>query len=301
MTTRSYATAEAFRRALEDRIGNMSRDTGLSHDRIRKDVAFQRLIARFAALGNEQWALKGGVALLWRTHADARATRDVDANWAGAMEELSAFLESAMAVDIDDWFELELSEPRPLEGETEGGVRYSVTANLDGREFTSFRLDVNITGADSRPIEPVAIHVPVLEFAGLSELTVRMISVPQQLAEKLHAVNRTYASGDSSRAKDAYDSLLLALSLNLPSLGALRAAVEDTFRIRETPLPADVPRLPEAWAATIASYLNDYALPGLRGFADLERAWDRFWAPILEGNRSGAATWDAGILIWTEE
>lgn len=51
-------------------------------------------------------------------------------------ERMVACLESAMAVDIDYWFELELSRPRPLEGETEGGVRYSVTANLDGREFT---------------------------------------------------------------------------------------------------------------------------------------------------------------------
>jgi hypothetical protein len=154
-------------------------------------------------------------------------------------------------------------------------------------------------GGDSRPIEPVVIHVPVLEFAGLSELTVPMISVPQQLAEKLHAVNRTYTSGGSSRAKDAYDSLLLALSIEIPSSAALRTAVEETFQIRETPLPTRVPRLPQGWATTINGYLNDYALPGVNGFLDLETAWERLWAPILDPSRSVAATWDADSVSWT--
>lgn len=80
MTVERFGDAEAFRSSLEQRIGTVARESGMPHDRLRKDIAFQRLIARFVAAGDERWAIKGGVALLWRVGSEARTTRDVDTN-----------------------------------------------------------------------------------------------------------------------------------------------------------------------------------------------------------------------------
>lgn len=47
--TGRYAQPAAFRKALEARLRNHSRDSGLPLDRLRKEAAFQRLLARLAA------------------------------------------------------------------------------------------------------------------------------------------------------------------------------------------------------------------------------------------------------------
>jgi len=297
MTVGNYQGAEAFRSSLEQRIRNVNRETGMPHDRLRKDVAFHRLVARFVAAGDDRWAIKGGVALLWRVGAEARATRDVDANWWGTTDDLEAFLDTVIEQDPGDWFEFEVSAPRPLQGEAEGGRRFAVAARLAGREFSAFRLDVNFT-TDARPIEPVPIHLSLLEFAGLADLVVPMISIAQQLAEKLHAVTRTYSSGDSSRAKDAYDSVLFAQAGMLPGAGTLRMAVAETFAIRRTPLPLSPPDLPIGWREPLRSLLTDFALAGIDRVEELETGWMRLWEPILDGSASDSARWDPAALSW---
>ena len=199
--------------------------------------------------------------------------------------------------DASDWFEFEISPPRPLRGETEKGMRFSVAALLAGREFAAFRLDVNLT-KDIRDVEAVPVRLPLLAFSGLAELVVPMISIAQHLAEKLHAVARTYSSGDSSRAKDAYDSMLFAQVGVLPDAASLRKAVADTFAVRDTPLPSAPPSLPSNWTKTLYSLLEDFGLPGVGSVEDLEGGWMRLWGPILDGTAPDAARWDAVALLW---
>ena len=66
-----YATAQAFRQALEEKIRREYQ--GKDIPRIRKMVAFERLMARL----DEHWILKGGYAIQLRTEK-ARTTQDVD-------------------------------------------------------------------------------------------------------------------------------------------------------------------------------------------------------------------------------
>lgn len=292
-----FRDAEAFRASLEQRIRNATRESGTPHDRLRKDVAFHRLVARFVAADDDRWAIKGGVALLWRVAVDARATRDVDANWRGTPDDLEIFLDQVVEQDGGDWFEFEIGPSRPLQRETEGGVRFGVKALLAGREFAVFRLDVNFV-TDVRPVEVVSIRLPLLTFCGLAELEVPMISIAQHLAEKFHAVTRTYSSGDSSRAKDAFDSMLFAQTGVLPDAGSIRRAVADTFEVRETPLPPAPPSLPTSWRATLQSLLQDFELPGIENVEELERGWIRLWLPILGGDAPGTARWDVTPQSW---
>lgn len=58
-----YATGAAFRMALEDRLRDESLSTGLPLSRLRKTIAFDRLLARMVASSPDAWLLKGGFAL----------------------------------------------------------------------------------------------------------------------------------------------------------------------------------------------------------------------------------------------
>jgi hypothetical protein len=58
-----YPTATAFRRALEDRLNRRACTTGEATMRLRKNVAFQRLLARLLTIWRDRRLLNGGLAL----------------------------------------------------------------------------------------------------------------------------------------------------------------------------------------------------------------------------------------------
>ena len=78
----TYSGARAFRQALEAHLQKRAKRGGLVLERLRKQVAFDRFLARmFPAitpqLDSAGWVLKGGYALELR-FLHARATKDVD-------------------------------------------------------------------------------------------------------------------------------------------------------------------------------------------------------------------------------
>jgi hypothetical protein len=60
-----YSTARAFRQALEARLQERARTGGFVLERLRKQVAFDRFLARMFPFKSEAagWVLKGGYAL----------------------------------------------------------------------------------------------------------------------------------------------------------------------------------------------------------------------------------------------
>jgi hypothetical protein len=56
---KSYSTAFAFRRALEDRLSAASKAEGVDLQRMRRQVAFDRLLVRLFAEGNPPLAIEG--------------------------------------------------------------------------------------------------------------------------------------------------------------------------------------------------------------------------------------------------
>src|SRR3989338_3785468 len=76
-----YSSPENFRQALEDRLRNISLSENIPLDRLRKRIAFDRLLARLfddRKKQKPQWFLKGGYALEIRLPYIARATKDID-------------------------------------------------------------------------------------------------------------------------------------------------------------------------------------------------------------------------------
>jgi hypothetical protein len=80
MEPKKYATAAAFRRALEDKLQDIAGKEGVDLQRLRRQVAFDRLLARLSQAGQPRvppWVLKGGYAMELRIKA-ARTTKDID-------------------------------------------------------------------------------------------------------------------------------------------------------------------------------------------------------------------------------
>ncbi|MGC1870861.1 MAG: nucleotidyl transferase AbiEii/AbiGii toxin family protein [Acidobacteriaceae bacterium] len=72
-----YATGAALRAALEERLKQITKTEGAELQRLRRQVAFDRFLARLFHGTNTQWVLKGGYAMELRFQV-ARATKDLD-------------------------------------------------------------------------------------------------------------------------------------------------------------------------------------------------------------------------------
>jgi hypothetical protein len=60
---RQYATAAAFRVALETRLNAIATAEKVDLQRLRRQISFDRLLARFFAERHGPWLLKGGYAM----------------------------------------------------------------------------------------------------------------------------------------------------------------------------------------------------------------------------------------------
>lgn len=148
---KSYTTAFAFRRALEDRLNAASKAEGVDLQRMRRQVTFGCLLVRLFHEGSPPWRLKGGYALELKLSI-ARTTRDLDLGLSSDVlpgEELLEALQAAAARDAGDFFMYAIGEPTmDLDGAPYGGSRHPVEANLDGRLFARFHLKVELQVAE---------------------------------------------------------------------------------------------------------------------------------------------------------
>src|SRR3977135_4383184 len=72
-----YASAGALRRALEDRLRQTANTKKVDLARLRRQVAFDRILARLFHSDDAPWALKGGYAMELQLRV-ARTTVDID-------------------------------------------------------------------------------------------------------------------------------------------------------------------------------------------------------------------------------
>jgi hypothetical protein len=126
-------------------------------------------------------------------------------------------------------------------------VRYSVTAELAGRRFERFPVDVTLS--EHPTALPERLPIPnLLEFADIQPTEMPVIALEQHIAEKVHAYTATYGPQHqpSTRIKDLIDLLLIA-DLATPPAEGLRESLDATFRNRtRQPLPSALPAPPLA-------------------------------------------------------
>jgi hypothetical protein len=252
---RQYATAGAFRTALEARLNERARRDGVDLHRLRRQVAFDRLLARMfdpSQPVRDGWVLKGGYALEMRFHM-TRSTKDLDLTvrsvQGGAADPISLRerLQLAASMDLPDFFAFIVGEAMAeLNQAPEGGARFPVDARLDGRTFVKFHVDLGVGDEVLEPLETVEGE-DWLGFASIPAVVVPALSVEQHWAEKFHAYTRPRET-PNSRVRDLVD-LVLILEHQAPATERVRVAVDATFHRREThSVPNDVPEPPSDWA-----------------------------------------------------
>jgi hypothetical protein len=143
-------------------------------NRLRRQVAFDRLLARLFREEPPPWVLKGGYAQELRFKA-ARSTVDIDltvqrvAALAGEDQNqvVRDMLQSAADAPLGDWFEFTLGPPAlDLTAAPYGGACYPVEARMDERIFARFHLDAGIGDVVSPPLETLVCR-DWLGFAGI--------------------------------------------------------------------------------------------------------------------------------------
>ncbi len=291
-----YATAAAFRQALEQRLKNEAAETNLTLARLRKRVAFEVFLRRLLLVAPERWVLKGALALDFRLDARTRSTKDIDLGREDDEDAATLDMAQAQQLALDDFFTFAALRTDELDGADEfAAVRFHVTVQLGGRTFDQFRVDVGLL--DSTSYEPDTIRTTgLLSFASILPLELPTIPILQHLAEKVHAYTRTYGDEKrrSTRPKDLVDILLIERSTAIDATAFARS-LQRTFGERaRQPLPSQLPRPPAAWAATYARLAESVGIE-----ADLQIAYEHaaaFLDPVLSGVVSGR--WNASARRW---
>ncbi len=256
---KSYKSAGAFRTALETRLQARARGEGTDLQRLRRQVAFDRFLARMFSQGPKAsypWVLKGGYAMELRIHS-ARTTKDIDLTLHDGTrlskdpverrEQVRAMLQEAAATHLNDYFEFLVGEAREdLDGAPEGGSRYPVQAQMDGRDFARFHVDVGIGDEVLEPLD-VLTGQDWLGFVGVGPPSFPVISAEQQFAEKLHAYSLPRRDRVNTRTRDLIDMVLLIRGAMLETNKA-GDAIRATFSKRGTHgVPRDLDPPPAEW------------------------------------------------------
>ncbi len=277
-----YSNPAALRQALEERLRTQAIQPGMPLIRLRKMVAFERLLARLVRGDDETWILKGGFALELRLGVRARTTNDLDllATMPLTRERMHQAIIEAALKNLQDGFQFEVRQAVNI-----NPARYAVQALLDGRTFETFHLDVGTGDPIVGPLEYITTP-NLLAFADIPPVRVPCYPLTQQLAEKVHAYTLTYKSGETTRVKDWVDILLIAETGRL-SAKRLSDSLQATFDARQThALPDKLARPPSTWTRTFKKLADEVQLE-YDNIADASEAISQFLDPILTGQARG--------------
>lgn len=285
--TRSYANAESFRQSLEARLRRLAAERHVQIHGLRLKVAIERLLARLFATPDPPWLLKGGYAMELRFRPNARTTRDLDltlgdevATPAGAagLDAVHEQLIRAASLDAGDFFEFTIPPARDeLTAAPGGGGVFSVLAQVAGREFARFRIDIGFGDVRLGVPERLAGE-DLLAFAAIPPPVALAIPRAQQFAEKLHAYSHPWTDRENTRSRDLVDMVLLIERGRLDA-GEVRHAIAETFRNRRRQqVPERLAAPPRAWAREFPVMATEAGISTTEldeAFAILEAFWTR--------------------------
>lgn len=284
---RKYATGAALRTALEERLKQIAKTEGTELQRLRRQVAFDRLLARLFDGADTQWALKGGYAMELRFQV-ARATKDLDftvrAISTPSGDSVLEYLQETGRRNLGDFFSFRVGLPMmDLDGAPYGGSRYPVEATMAQRTFAKFHLDVGIGDVVIDPLE----HIQTRDWLGFAEIppvSVPTIQREQQFSEKLHAYTLPRVGTVNSRVRDLVDMILLIQSRTL-NVSTAAEALRRTFDRRGThPMPVELEPPPLDWSAPFERLADECHLDqsATEAFVELTR----FYAMLQSARES---------------
>lgn len=261
----TYETATALRIALEQRLLNQSRASGINLDRLRRRVIFERVVARLEVAEPGRWVLKGGMALEARLRDDARLTKDIDLGLRGtitAAEELHGRLIEALTVDpFGDRFVITAGPVTQLmeDGAGHPTWRSKVAAHLAGTPFGGVQLDVSPRAHELERTDTILLPNS-LAFAEIDAPTIEILDVNRHAAEKYHAMLKDFGGRENSRVRDLVDLVILREHRLLDPV-SLSDTVRQVWLERDgLEPPATFPPLPVSWPERYDKLAADHAL-----------------------------------------
>ncbi len=292
-----YTSGAAFRQAIDARLKRVVAD----HDEAtmiytRRQIVFDRLLARLLFKHSDQWALKGGVALTYRLNLPSRFTRDLDLLLRASPELVDKAIQEAIATDLDDFFSFTVQRRQKLiHFEDASSIRYHVLAVLDGRRFDTFVIDIGFDLPGSLPPDRIP-GSELLTFAELDRLIIPTIPIEVHLAEKLHAYVRGYGEDRlSTRVKDMVDMVLIGREQQLLA-GRTLQALGHTFSMRGSVPPGSLAAPPEFWRGT---YRDLAVVVGIDPDLDAGYVYAAsLFDPLLAGGLLLQARWSHHECAW---
>lgn len=276
---RKYASATAFRVALEDRLKRLAQEENIDLQRVRRQAAFDRLLCRLFAKPESPWLLKGGYAMELRLKT-ARTTRDMDLalkqlpmptrDWDANASTVLEALREVGQLDLEDFFTFVFGDAvQDLDAAPYGGARFPVDTRLAGRSFVKFHLDVSTGDVLREPYESLSGR-DWLGFAGIASTGFRAVSPEEQFAEKLHAYTLPRVGRENTRVKDLVD-LVLLIERTTMNAARLPKAIRETFQRRKThEIPPALASPPASWSKPFAELAVECGLaPNMEGQFEL--------------------------------
>jgi hypothetical protein len=298
--TKTYATPEAFKVALEARLKNSakSRSVSVSVNRVRQRFVMERFLARVVHVFGSTATLKGGLALELRI-ATARSTKDIDLRAVGDASEVLPKLKRAAAVDVGDHLSFRVAEhPQhpDIEDALYEGRRFHVAAQLATRPYgDAFGVDVSMGDPMHGPTESFDGE-DFLAFVGVPPVRVDLYPAETHVAEKFHAYTKPprRPGAVNSRMKDLPDIAILG-SVRAFDAQHLRSAIALTFNARAThDAPASLPAPPSSWAAEYPNFAEEHGLEW-KALTDVHAAAAKFLDHALAGSDG---SWDHAARAW---
>lgn len=201
-----YASAQAFGAAITDRLKVLAAASGRPASQLRRQFAYDRLLARLFITEPQEWILKGGVSMIARL-SSARHTADVDlVAAANSVDAADGGLHAAAAQDLGDFFSFRFEPPRAL---VQGvpGLRIATEAWLGHRMFDRFGVDL-VTGVVITGRTEEAEPLLSLEIPGLVRPRYRLYPLVDSVADKVMAIVETHNGRPSTRFRDLVDPVL---------------------------------------------------------------------------------------------
>jgi len=236
--------------ALTQAINKCGRELAMGQEWVQRWVAFTIVadaLASYAPDGEPAFHLKGGAAIELRMRQlrkvsdpepgglRPRATKDLDATYRGALQDLEGAVRAALAEPRHKFaFRVEVETP-DAPRMRRFSIRVSYREERFGRivekPFSNVQLEVSIY--EGTPLAPEMVPAfPLHPFGLEGPESLPCIPLTKQIAQKLHAATDPPADG---RTNDRFRDLLdiVMLSAVVPASPELREVCEETFAVRQ--------------------------------------------------------------------
>ena len=264
---KTYASAEAFRAALEAKAQKDSSDAGIDLAIIRRARAFEAFLLRVRP-SRQPIVLKGGFAMYVRYSAFARPTRDLDMAMKGDAKlppeqikrNMAHMLRTVASIELSDFFSFVVGDSISDlgAGREFDGWRFPVEAKVGSRRFDVFHIDMTVGDAVLEPLDTLSVG-STLAFAGVEAGEIETIRVAQHYSEKLHAYVRDRGGKENSRVKDLFDMVFFIKKGIEPNVVGM--VIGTVFALCGGPLvPDELEPPPRAWKTPFETMAKDNGL-----------------------------------------